>query len=61
MSNTLDKLERHQEALDCYTKALELKPDYAKAWYNMGNTLDKLERHQEAKECFEKAKKLSEK
>ncbi|MGB7338491.1 MAG: tetratricopeptide repeat protein [Phototrophicaceae bacterium] len=28
-----------QEKIDCYTKAIELKPDYADAYYNRGNSL----------------------
>ena len=32
----LSKLERHEEALLSYNKALENKPDNYKSWYNRG-------------------------
>ena len=37
--NALDDLGRLEEALAAYNKALEIKPDYAEAYYNMGNAL----------------------
>ncbi|NOR78583.1 MAG: tetratricopeptide repeat protein, partial [Methanophagales archaeon] len=52
------KLERHEEAIECYDKAIELKPNYEEAWYNKGVMLEKLGRKKEAKLCFQKAKEL---
>ena len=55
----LDDLGKHEEAIKCYDKALELNPKYEKAWNNKGNTFEKLGRKEEAQECFQEAKKLS--
>ena len=56
---SLGELGRHQEAIDCLNKALELEinPRYASAlvWINKGHVLTKLGRHQEAIACHDKA------
>jgi len=46
---------RYAEAIGCYDKALEIDPQFAKAWVNKGATLILLKRHQEALQCFDKA------
>ena len=40
--------ERYDEAVDIYTKAIELKPNCLEAWYNRGIALVELGRYQDA-------------
>jgi len=40
----LQFLQRHEEALVCYDRALALRPDYLKAHFNRGTVLSKLRR-----------------
>ena len=51
----LDALGQHQEAIECYDKALTADPQDASTWSNKGSTLDKLGRHEEAIICYDKA------
>ncbi|MFQ5863073.1 MAG: tetratricopeptide repeat protein, partial [Candidatus Brocadiales bacterium] len=51
----LGKLDKHQESLDCFDKALEIDPKHAPAWYNKGVALGKLGRYQGALDSFNKA------
>ena len=51
----LDALGRHEEAINCFDKALAIDPRDAYAWNNKGNTLAYLHRHEEAIRCFDKA------
>lgn len=52
----LDELGRYEKALEHYTRATELEPNEADAWYNSGVILSsRLERHEEAIEKYEKA------
>ena len=48
-------LDRHEEALQCLDKALELDPRYSVAWNNKGAALVKLDRHEEALQCLDTA------
>ena len=41
-------LSRHKEAIASYNKAINLKPDYAEAYYNLGISLNNFDKHQEA-------------
>ena len=43
-----DKLGRHDEALEDYTRALEMQPKNSTAYHNRGNTLEKMGRLEEA-------------
>ncbi len=43
--NVLDDLNRYEEALQSYDKALEFKPDDHQAWYNRGIVLVNLNRY----------------
>ncbi len=52
---TLAALGRHDEALEAFNKALEIKRDSYKAWYNKGAALAALSRHDEALEAYNKA------
>jgi len=54
----LSKLNRHEEALETFNKTIQLKPDYALAYYNKGCTLDELSRFAEAVEAFNKSIQL---
>jgi len=49
------KLHRLEPAIDCYAKALRVKPDYAEAQNNLGSVLQELGRHDEAIACYTKA------
>ena len=44
-----------QDAQDYYQKVLELDPNYADAYNNLGVLYKELEEHQKAKDCYEKA------
>ena len=54
----LRSLERHEEAIASYDKAIELKPDFHSAWYNRGIALHKLERYEQALASYDKAIEL---
>ncbi|CAG9333165.1 unnamed protein product [Blepharisma stoltei] len=47
-----------KKALDCYEKALKLKPDYASALNNKGNALHKLSKSPEALKYYDEAIRL---
>ncbi|MBA7532814.1 Photosystem I assembly protein Ycf3 [subsurface metagenome] len=51
-------LKKYSNALKDYTKAIELIPEYAHAYYNRGNVYDKLDKHTEALEDYAKAIEL---
>ena len=50
----LDKLSRHEEALEAYEESIRIEPDNNDSFYFKGLTLDKLGRHEEALEAYEK-------
>ncbi len=54
----LYKLGKYQEAITSYDKAIEIDPNYAKAWHNKGLALKKQGNHIEAEQCFKIAKEL---
>jgi len=54
----LDKLEPPEDALTAFEKAIELNPQYSKAWYKKGYVLKKLHRDAEAEAAFCRAKEL---
>ncbi len=51
----LQKMERHDEALAAYDRAIALKPDYANAHFNRGSLLKKLGRFDGALASYDKA------
>ena len=57
----LSKLERYEEAILCFDKALELKPILIEPWIGKGVALSKLGQLEEAKTNFQKAFSLREK
>lgn len=52
---TLLELQRYQDALNDYNRAVELKPEYAEAWKSKGTTLLGLKRYQDALDAYDKA------
>jgi tetratricopeptide (TPR) repeat protein len=46
---------RHQEAEAAYRQALELDPQYAAAWNNLGNALNNQRRYEEAEAAYRQA------
>jgi len=54
----LNRLKRHDEALECLDKAIEKDSYDARAWRIRGDVLDDLERYDEAVESLDKAIKI---
>jgi tetratricopeptide (TPR) repeat protein len=52
---SLNELGLPGQALACYDRALEIRPDFELAWLNRGNPLAKLGRHEEAIACYDRA------
>ncbi len=52
---------QYEEAIKCYSHAIDLNPDFIEAWNNMGLTLLKIGKIDEAKKCNEKVKELKDK
>ncbi|MFN6570765.1 tetratricopeptide repeat protein [Dendronalium sp. ChiSLP03b] len=53
--NTLFELQRYQDALTAYQKAVDVRPDYAQGWNGQGKTLFALKRYKEALSAYDKA------
>jgi tetratricopeptide (TPR) repeat protein len=51
----LQALNRHQEAVANYNKAIAIKPDYVDALFNRGNALQALGRFDDALASYDKA------
>ncbi|MBW4679426.1 MAG: tetratricopeptide repeat protein [Microcoleus vaginatus WJT46-NPBG5] len=51
--------EKYAEALDCFQKAVKLKPDFIPAWVYQGITLEQLQRYEEAIACYNEAIKIN--
>ncbi|WP_143288267.1 CHAT domain-containing protein, partial [Calothrix rhizosoleniae] len=51
----LGYLEKYEEAIASYDKAVEIKPDYDTAWNNRGSALFYLRRYEEAIASYDKA------
>ena len=58
--NSLDSLEKYEEAIACYDEAIKLNPEDSDVRYGKGYTLKKLGIDEEAEQCFAKAKELEE-
>ena len=56
--NIMHSLELYNEAIVEYNKAINLKPNYVRAYNNRGFMLNKLERYEEAIEDFDEAIRL---
>ena len=57
--NDYYKQKRYEEALRCYSEAVQIDPLYADAWYNLGMTCRALGYADEAVTCFGRAKSYS--
>lgn len=57
--NTLDDMERDQEAIAHYDRALEMSQKFPAVWYSRGIVLIQLNRYGEARTSFEMAEKLN--
>ena len=55
------ELGRNPEAEALLRKGLDIQPDYAAAWFNLGFLIQKRSDHDEAIECFDKAIRFHEK
>jgi len=56
---SLTELNRNDEAITCFDKAIELNPNYAKVWFSKALTLIDLFKSAEALECYSKAIELN--
>ncbi|BAY10346.1 serine/threonine-protein kinase [Calothrix sp. NIES-2098] len=56
--NTLYDLQRYQDALAVYDKAVNIRPNYAQGWYGRGNSLSALKQYKEALAAYDKAIQL---
>ena len=52
------ELRQFDAAIESYKKALEIKPDYAEAYYNMGNVLKDKGDPESAIDCYKQALKI---
>lgn len=52
------RLKRTDKAIDCFTRAVQIKPDYSDAHTNLGNVLVDCGRQSEAVTCYEAALKF---
>ena len=53
--NQLWRLEKYEEALAAFDRAIKIKSDFYQAWYSRGQVFLYLEKYSEALEAFEKA------
>ncbi len=53
--NTLFDLQRYQDALVVYEKAVNIRPDYAQGWYGQGQSLYELRKYKDALAAYDKA------
>jgi Tfp pilus assembly protein PilF len=52
-------MNKYDEAIECYNKALEINPKYAEAWNNKGNAYFDMNKYDEAIECYNKALEIN--
>jgi len=55
LGNCEDCLDKKEDAIASYDKALQIDPSHADAWFNKGMTLKKLGKTKEATQCIEKS------
>lgn len=54
----LGRQSRHQDALDCFERAIENRSGFFSAWYHKGVALTQLERYPEAALAYERAREI---
>jgi len=54
----LGRMGKHDEALECFERALRLDPEFFSAWYHKGVALMELQRYEESVAPYEMARKL---
>lgn len=54
-ANILYELQRYQDALSTYGKAVNIRPDYAQGWNGQGKTLYELKKFKDALAAYDKA------
>jgi tetratricopeptide (TPR) repeat protein len=59
IGNLFNSLERYEESIADFDKAIELNPNYVKAWGNRGIAKGNLQKHKEAISDFDKAIELN--
>ncbi|BAZ04016.1 tetratricopeptide repeat protein [Calothrix sp. NIES-3974] len=57
-ANTLYDLNRYEDALQAYNKALEMRDNFPQAWYGKGKVLSALKRDREALAAYDRAIQL---
>lgn len=55
LGNCQECLDKNEDAIASYNKALELDPSHADAWFNKGMILKKMGRTKESTQCIEKS------
>jgi protein O-GlcNAc transferase len=55
LGNCQDCLDKKEDAIASYDKALQIDPNYADAWFNKGMILKKMGLNQEGTRCIEKS------
>jgi tetratricopeptide (TPR) repeat protein len=51
----LEKLGKHEAAIECFDKAIEIDSKFEEAWFNKGYALGELGKLETAIECYDKA------
>lgn len=55
LGNCYYATERLEDAVEMYTRAVNIEPEYCEAWNNLGNTLSDLERIDDALDAYRRA------
>ncbi|GBM61607.1 Transmembrane and TPR repeat-containing protein CG4050 [Araneus ventricosus] len=58
MGQVLENIDRYDEALHHYRKAIEIEPEDVRSYLNTGRVLTNLRRYKEAEDIYRKAKTL---
>lgn len=58
MGLAYNDLKYYRKAVECYKKAIEIDPECATAWYNMGVANLQLGNETQAMECFKKSNQI---
>lgn len=55
LGNCQECLDKNEDAIASYDKALQIDPTHADAWFNKGLSLKKIGKTKEASQCIEKS------